>query len=169
MNKHLKYTTKNENVIQAILEFKPHKRTIKYGETTIFINIPFYTIFKIKTIISSDLTIPIQNSYTNRIYGSKNPITSLKDDVYTIQYPHVAPLSGHICQTLKHKQNSFNDYIKNFINQFWTAQNMFFMNNEFAPTTTCLKGNIQYIKEVQLLNKTKLVKEDQISKWIKNE
>ena len=173
MNKYIKYSyikygeysdTYNK---QYILEFPPHKRTINYGGNNVFINIPFYTIFKISTSGLKNEVITRQHGYTNSIFGKKEPFRSIDDYVYKINYPHVCPLSGTICQILNVQCSNFDYYTELFINQFWSANNKFFMDHNLIPTKYCHAENVNDIKEVKLIEnslKIKIGKKDPL--WI---
>lgn len=143
-----KFVQSQNNLYECIVEYKPCKRTIAIQRDMgyniceyIPIEIPFYQIFYLRAMkvgpfyysLCSDVeTDPLVN-YPNKLCGSLESISSLDDFIYPIHYPHVAPTNMNICQkTPSGFYHSFEDIVNIFLDQFWSAKNMFFMNNNFT-------------------------------------
>ena len=157
----------NTKIYEAVIELPPHKRTIKYCKKNLYIEVPFYTIFILSCVEQKNENNEQlqfrQNSPPNRILASKKPIQSLDDKLHTIQYPHVAPATGLICQYISRTFKTKEKYYQEFIQQFWATNNSFFMGKQFEIVKYCSKYNyISLFKSIKMnldFNKRKSVRQ----------
>ena len=132
------YLCGKDQINQFIIELPPHKRTIVFNKENIYVKFPFYTIFSIHCYKNTGLSQYVNSAYINRILASKKPINSLDDIIYPIHYPHVAPQTGNICQiTQTLLFESKEKYVNEFISQFWSANNNFYMHQNFDIKKYC--------------------------------
>lgn len=135
-------TAKDRTLYECIVEFPPQTRTVLffYG-TRIYkaVTFPTYQTFYI-TAIEKKNTLVIPIPYPNKFFGNINPINSLNDIIHPIPYPHVTPESMRICQrSFTPQKCSFKEYVIDFINQFWSSSNRFYIE----------ENNMDFFRNVQ--------------------
>lgn len=135
----------DDRIYNAIVEFKPRKRTIIYKNKLEYVNFDFYTYMLIP-IYSSD------NFYARIGYPlifAKQKLNS--EFVHPIRYPHVAPNNMTLCIYLNENSvaTSVNKLIENECNTFWNSKNHFFMDDIFTETYVPKNQRFQINKNVK--------------------
>lgn len=142
MNKNLIFeaetiTSNNIKNYFKILQYPPCKRTIKFNSQRKFTDFPFYQIFFLGirnykyTNINNEIYTNNKIQYHNiiqyqYIYGSKEPLKSIDDDLYTIFFPHVNA-NGSICLPFATNEQDINKIAENFITTFWNTKNSYYL------------------------------------------